>query len=253
MTKVATTTKAIRLALALTALTPVPLFAEGLTARQMLAQAQSQAVTLHGETKKPANTELAKADLKADISKADPIKTEPVSAADLAPPLPVIAPPAPVKPVPTTSADSVSQSRVASESVSTTPVHDAAPPSIATITVLPAPTLEVTSPAPPAPVAVKAPAATSAPENQTRATQAVPIVDVAPAQTPATSTAHGIPKPSSKTSSKAQREKLAAQHSRGSRAEQSFDGGGSIINARMISRIMQRPEVKSLIAQYGLE
>ena len=43
MTPFATTSKTIRLALALTVLTPVPLLAQALTAREMLAQAQNQA------------------------------------------------------------------------------------------------------------------------------------------------------------------------------------------------------------------
>src|SRR6202012_1604936 len=59
-----------------TVLTTVPLFAETLTARQMLAQVQNQAATLLGGAKKPTATEVAKLETgKTDLDKAEPVKT----------------------------------------------------------------------------------------------------------------------------------------------------------------------------------
>jgi hypothetical protein len=248
MTNLATTSNTIRLALALTVMAPVPLFAETLTARQMLAQAQTQAVKLPGEIKKPGTTELAKLEVgKADLGKAEPAKAEPAKAVDLVAPLPIIAPLAPIA-----SMNPAQQSHPANGSAAATPSLEVAKPSIASVTVPPAPsaaaiTGPVTAIVPP----VTYPAVTPAPEKHatvTRPALAAPTTDAAPTELPAKT---ARPETIAKTSSKAPKEKVAARRLQGSRSEFSFDGGSSRINARMISRIMQRPEVQSLIAQYG--
>lgn len=255
MTKFATSSKAIRLALALTVLTPMQLFAETLTARQMLAEAQNKAVTLPGEAKKSGTIELAK---------VEPTRTEPTRF-DLAPPMPVIAAPAPVMPVPAASVPTPPQSPVARESTPAVPTPDAAKPSVATITVPPAP-IAAAAPVPaPVPVPIAAvtpvaavPAIMPARENQARPALPAPATPVAAAvatepaaAAPAATspkTAHSLEAP---TSNKAPKQKVATRRSHGSQSE-AFNGGGSV-NAQIISRIMQRPEVQSLIAQYGAQ
>ncbi|MGC2084288.1 MAG: hypothetical protein WA702_13145, partial [Bradyrhizobium sp.] len=69
----------------------------------------------------------------------------------------------------------------------------------------------------------------------------------APAPVPAAIPTKSPHAHSARPSSKAPREQQTAmRHPRESRAA-SFNG----VNAQMISQIMQRPEVQSLIAQYG--
>jgi hypothetical protein len=245
MTNFARTSKIIRVALALTILTPVPLFAETLTARQMLAEAQNKAVMLPSESRKPGGIELAK---------VEPTRTEP-SRIDLAPPLLAVAAPAPVKPAPSASVGTPPLPTPAGESIPALPVPGAKP-SIAAIAVPSVPAAPIAAPAPiPTPVAVAAPVATPPtaaplPESQPRP---APIAVAAPALSPAAIATKPAHDTLTKATSKTPGEKVVARRPHGSRSETSFDARGSTINAQVISRIMQRPEVQSLIAQYGAQ
>jgi hypothetical protein len=75
----------------------------------------------------------------------------------------------------------------------------------------------------------------------------------APALSPAAIATKPAQDTLTKATSKTPGEKVVARRPHGSRSETSFDARGSTINAQVISRIMQRPEVQSLIAQYGAQ
>jgi hypothetical protein len=261
MTTFATTSKTIRLALALTVLTPLPSLAETLTAREMLAQAQKQAVTLPAEVKKPSTTELAKLEMgKPEPARTQPTKAEPPQA-ELAPPLPIIVPVAPENPAPAASA---SQGRPTSASAFAAPAPETAKPPIAAIAPVPVAPPAVTAPAiAPAPVTSAAPVATpaaAAPTPEPEARMARPST-VAP--TTSTASAAGTQSSAAfatktarassvKASGNPSYDKLSARRPHGSHGEPSF-GAGPTLNARMISQIMRRPEVQSLLAQYGAQ
>jgi hypothetical protein len=260
----ATTSKTIRLALAMTMLTPLPLLAETLTAREMLAQAQSQAVALPGEAKKPGATEIAKLEVgKPEPTRSQPTKTEPPQV-ELVPPMPIIVPTAPEKPAPAASAEPVSQQhRPASDNAALTSAPEVPRPSVA---VSIAPPAAITAPAPApaaAPSAVRPAIIAPTPQIGPAVSQSAhaapppPVASAAPAQLPHASspvlqikTRRGHDAGEAATAPREQ--KVATRHPRRSRGEPSLGIGGSGINAQMISRIMQRPEVKSLIAQYGV-
>jgi hypothetical protein len=261
MTTLATTSKTIRLALALTVLTPVPLLAQALTAREMLAQAQNQAVTLPGETKKSGTTEMAK----LEVGKPEPTRPQPVKAqpqVELAPPMPVIAPAAPEQPTPAALNSPVPLDRVSSDSPPAMPTPDSAKPSPAPAVVQAAPPAPVSvAPAPAAvsvaPIAAASPAPTSpapapAPQTEARVPQPAPVAPHArvarPDPAPAAVQTKSRHEQTAKVTSKAPpTEQIATRPPREQRVG-SFNG----VNARMISQIMRRPEVQSLIAQYGM-
>jgi len=238
MTNFATRSRTIPLALALTVLTPLSLFAEApMTARQMLAQAQNQALTAPSEIKK---VELDQSKPAQPIADAGDAGRKPLVIA-AAPETPFLT--APAEPVTPTS----------------TPTPDAAkpaPPSVASIVVLPAPSAAPS--AAPGSVAkpVSTPVATSpAPETQpTRATQpespSAATATVTPPQRPA-----AAPAPSRSKVGRVQttsNETVASKRSPASRSGASFTVSRSSINVQ-IGRIMQRPEVQSLLAQYGAD
>jgi hypothetical protein len=262
----ATTSKTIRLALAMTMLTPLPLLAERLTAREMLAQAQSQAIALPGEAKKPGTTEIAKLEVgKAEPTRPQPTKTEPPQV-ELVPPMPTVAPAGSEKPAPAASAEPASQNRVTSVNSSVMPAPEITKPSVSAAIMPPAAPTGVAAPTP-APAAAAPSAATPAaiaptPEAQarvsqsTRVTPTAPIANPAPVQMPVAASAALQTKSrrdhvASEVGNLA-RERVATRQPRRSGREPSLSVGGPGINAQMISRIMHRPEVQSLIAQYGL-
>ncbi len=250
----ATTSTTIRLALVLTVLIPMPLCAQTLTAREMLAQAQKQAVMPPEEIKKPGTTEIAK----LEVGKADPVrpqstKLEPPRV-ELAPPMPIIAPAAPEQPAPAASIQPAPQNRV-TDSAPAMPVPDIAKPSPAPIVLQAAPPAAVSIV--PAPVAIASPMPTPLAAAPTPAIQARASQPAAPhARVANTTYARG---PASAIQTKNRHEHAARASSKAPREEQTVmrhpheSRGGSFngVNAQMISQIMRRPEVQSLLAQYG--
>ncbi|CCD92819.1 conserved exported hypothetical protein [Bradyrhizobium sp. ORS 375] len=243
----------LRLALATAVLLPVTAFAETpMTARQMLAHAQTQALNLPGEIKKP------------ELDKNDRIGSEavgpPAAATTIAAPLAVIEPPAPQ---PTTlsalAAPAALPEPVAAQTrtnslTAAAPTVEAVKPANAAAAMHPVATAaetRVPTPATP-PVAATPPLATP------------PVVAPAVAPTPPSApVATAVPTPQAQTAptpssaakpAKAQRPAntapaRVAHHSAPRSSARSDDAAiGS-----QISRIMRRPEVQALMSQYGLE
>jgi energy-coupling factor transporter ATP-binding protein EcfA2 len=245
----ATTSKVVRLVLALTALALVPLLAQALIAHGMLAQAPHQAVTRPVESGKPGATDRQK----PEVSETDPdrtplTKTEPPRV-EFAPQMPILAPLAPEPTAPTASTEPASQSSVTSGSASVASAPKPAKPSI-TLTLVPRTPATATGLAQ-APAAVATPAAiVRIPAAPTVIAHQVPAR--AQVATPTATKTKTWRDHVAKAPGTIRREQNATtRHPCGVRGRPSFDIGGATINAHMISQIIQRPEIQLLIARYG--
>ncbi|CCD98673.1 conserved exported hypothetical protein [Bradyrhizobium sp. STM 3809] len=238
-------------------LLPITAFAESpMTARQMLAHAQTQALNLPSDVKRPEPETR-------ETSVSEPVAA-PVAATTLAAPLPVIEPPAPISPQPMTLSalavpampeptaaqtrtNSLTAATAAVETVKASNAAAAIPPVAATTTAetrveTPAAPPVATAPVPamppavataPAPTKPSVPAATVAPTPQAQtapspSSAAKPVKTPRPSNTAPARVAHKSAPPSS------------------ARSDEAAIG-------TQISRIMRRPEVQALMSQYGLE
>ncbi|NPV21553.1 hypothetical protein [Bradyrhizobium aeschynomenes] len=258
MTQRMSPSRIIQLTLAAAVLLPITAFAETpMTARQMLAHAQSQAVNVPDEVKKPEPN-------KNDRISGEAVVT-PTGASAVARPLPVIELPAPISPQPTTlSALTVPVARpepaspqtrtnsltAAAPSVDPVKAHAApATPSVATTAGTPgvAPTTPpVAAAASPAAAPAVGPAAATA-QPSVPTTIAAPTQEVQ-AVAPLSSSA-------ARPADARRPSKAAAPPSRivhKSSPRSSLRNDDAAIGTR-ISNIMRRPEVQALMSQYGLE
>ncbi|CCD88138.1 conserved protein of unknown function [Bradyrhizobium sp. ORS 285] len=257
MTKFTSRATTLQLTLAAAVLWPMAAFAETpMTARQMLAHAQTQALNVPGDIKKP---ELDRSEKITSASIAAPVETTAIAA-----PLPVIEPPAPIAPpsatltavpAPVIAPEAASPQLRANAVVAAAPTADivkasnttpVAPPVVAN-TVAPPPAVPATppaatvaAPAPASPTAA-APAASAAPPSRA---QAVAVAPSTKSPTPEkTVQAQRQPTPTSAAPAHPARKPAARSSARGT--ETSVE--------TQIARIMRRPEVQSLMSQYGLE
>jgi hypothetical protein len=273
MTKTGTILKAMQTVLLVTVLTPAPSFAEpALTARQMLAQAQTQSQdnAVKGEVKKITSRGLIMTDAQAAES-TNPNGQRPVVIPAVSAPL-VSAPVAPA-PVVVAKVDTPAPTPSTTEKVSTfevaaAPVTPAPQARIATssIVILPAP-----------PVAANS----TTPESVTKTDTATPTVATVPAQpsvtettiaAPASSlpvvaatsdTANDAPKANHATATVAPATKKAvastetvamhssSRHLRRSHPDNVFEISSANVGSQL-KHILNRPEVRTLLAQYGL-
>ncbi len=257
MIKFTSHARTLQLALATAVLLPMSASAETpMTARQMLAHAQTQALNVPGDIKQPA----------PDSSERIVSESAASGGASIAAPLPVIEPPTPISaPASTLTASAVPvpapegallQSRTNSLTAAA-PVAEAAkasnavlatPPVAATTEtrpVAPTATPPATTAASPAIVPAVAPAAaptqpglTAAAPTQTTRTKATTLPS-------AEKTALARHQPTSADAS-------AARPAPKPSARSSRHSDDDAISTR-ISRIMRRPEVQSLMSQYGLD
>jgi len=262
MTKFATRSKTMQLAFAATVLMPASTFAETpMTARQMLAHAQIQALNVPGDIKKSA-PELDRSD-KIEKMMSGPAPASTTAAAVVSsvpaiePPMPVLPattmPMAPAMPVAPAEA-SPPQARVnAADSAAAT--SDTVKASNAAVAMLPAaasvvesrPSAAAPSPvtaAAPPPAAAVAPVSTPAqppvPAASTTATRLQPDGDV----------------PAREKAAPARRQPKVASTGAPARHARNSGGRSGVSDASIdsqISRIMRRPDVQSLMSQYGLD
>ena len=254
MTKFASRSTSLQLAVAAAVLIPMSAFGETpMTARQMLAHAQTQALNVPGDIKKPA--------LEPDRSEkfSGEAVAAPAIGTTIAAPLPVIEPPAPIAPptaTPTALATPIAAPETASpQSRSNTltavaPATDtvkalnalvAIPPVAASTAETPAPTPSTPPTAALAPPAV-APAQPTLPAaTATETTRIQAVTTTSSSEKPA----HAQRQPATATPA-------VARPARKSVARSSVRSDDAVINTQ-ISRIMRRPEVQSLMSQYGLD
>ncbi|WP_315741117.1 hypothetical protein [Bradyrhizobium sp. SZCCHNR1093] len=257
MIKFTSHARTLQLALATAVLLPMSASAETpMTARQMLAHAQTQALNVPSDIRKP------------ELDRSEKITSEAASAgnAAIAAPLPVIEPPAPISPpapaltalaAPVPAPEAASSQTRTNSLTAAVPVAEAAktsnpvlatPPVAATTEtrpVAPAATPPATAAASPAVVPAVAPAAAPTQPGLTAA---------APTQTTRTKAAT---LPSAEKTALARHQPTSADASAGRpapkpRARSSRHSDDDAISTR-ISRIMRRPEVQSLMSQYGLD
>jgi hypothetical protein len=290
MTRTATILKAMQAVLLVTVFTPAPLFAEpALTARQMLAQAQiqSQDNAVKGEVKKITSRGLILTDAQA-AEPANPNPQRPVVKATI--PAPVVLAPIAPAPAVVSKVDTPAPTPSTSEKVSTSSFEVAAAPvtpapqaSVATssIVILPAPpvaadtatpetvtktdtaTSMATVPAQINPVAIAA----STVQAQTSVTEATMPASASslPVVAATKGTANDTPKANNATDASvapatkkavASTETVAAhsssRHSRRSHPDNVFEIGNAKFGTQL-KHILSRPEVKLLLAQYGLD
>jgi len=250
MTKFASRSTSLQLAVAAAVLIPMSAFGETpMTARQMLAHAQTQALNVPGDIRKPA--------LEPDRSEkfSGEAVAAPAIGTTIAAPLPVIEPPAPIAP-PTALATPIAAPETASpQSRSNTltavaPATDtvkalnalvAIPPVAASTAETPAPTPSTPPTAALAPPAV-APAQPTLPAaTATETTRIQAVTTTSSSEKPA----HAQRQPATATPA-------VARPARKSVARSSVRSDDAVINTQ-ISRIMRRPEVQSLMSQYGLD
>jgi len=261
MTKFATRSRTMQLALAATVLMPISSFAETpMTARQMLAHAQTQALNVPGDIKR-TGPEL---DVSAKIMSAPVAPSSSTAAA--APSPPVIEPPAPLSaqtaappalamPVPPAE-PAAPQARANADSAAPPTEANKAP--TAAVAMLPA-AATVPESRPSAPVLPPVTAATPSPTT-TAMPASAPVQPSVPAVA-SIPTARLLPDADAPASKKAAPERsqpkmagTAAPTRQGRKpsGRSATDVSDSSIEMR-ISRIMRRPEVQSLMSQYGLD
>jgi hypothetical protein len=281
MTKTGTILKAMQAVLLVTVFTPAPSFAEpALTARQMLAQAQiqSQDNAVKGEVKKITSRGLILTDAQA----AEPTKPNlqrPFVTATISAPL-VSAPVAPA-PAVVTKVDTPVPTPNTTEMVSTSSFEVAAAPmtpapqaSVATssIVILPAPPVAADTIPPKsvtktgtitstvAPVAIPASTVQTRPSESEAAMPApassLPVVAATKDTTNNAPKANNSPvatiapaKKKAVASAEAAATRSSSKHSR--RPHNVYEIGNANIGTQ-VQHILNRPEVKLLLAQYGL-
>lgn len=258
MTRLTITTKSLRAALLLSVLTPAPLLAEpALTARQMLAQAQTKAEVHQASgalTQISRRLSTIEAPAAAAAEPAKPTATAAVAEPQVAPaPAALVTSDAPavtIRPEPavfvTAAVEPTAPERVTPlETKAGTPQAISTPPAIEPAAPVSAPTY--TSPTKPE---VKAEVATPAPAPADVAKQ-IPA--------PATASVKEVPKPE-------QNAAPAAASTRKENAERTVHAKTSAPQERrrhsadfntvnldgQIQRIINRPEVRAALAQYGL-
>jgi hypothetical protein len=262
MIKFAPPLTTIQLALAAAVLIPISVAAETpMTARQMLAHAQTQALNVPGDIRKPA----------LEPDRGDKISSgsvgAPTSSVAIAAPLPMIEPPARIAPAATTISALASPAAVQEGAALQSRANSltAVPPPAGTVSVSNA---LVTPPSMAAAIAETQPAAPATPPvSAVASSAAAPAVvpAAAPAQPPlpataATETTRVPPVATTSSSDKpahAQRQPMTdnsapARPARKTAARSSTRSDDAAIGTR-ISRIMRRPEVQSLMSQYGLD
>jgi hypothetical protein len=281
MTKIGTILKAMQAVLLVTVVTPAPLFAEpAVTARQMLAQAQiqSQDNAVKGEVKKITSRGLILTDAQA-AEPAKPNLQRPFVTATISAAL-VSAPVAPA-PAVVTNVDTPVPTPNATEMVSTSsfevaaaPVTPAAETPVATssIVVLPAPPLAADTIPPEsvtktdtitsmvAPVAIPA-STVQTPSSATEAAMPAPASSL-PVVAATTGTANAAPtadNAASATVAPAKRKAVASTEAAATRSSSRhprrphnvYEIGNANIGTQ-VQHILNRPEVRSLLAQYGV-
>jgi hypothetical protein len=283
MMKTGTILKAMQTVLLVTIFTPVPSFAEpALTARQMLAQAQiqSQDNAVEGEVKKITSRGLILTDAQA-AEPPKPSLQRPVVTATISAPL-VSAPVAPA-PAVVTKVDTPAPTPSTTEKVSASsfevvaaPVTPAAETSVATssIVVLPAPPLAADTILPEsvtktgtimsmvAPVAIPA----STVETRSSATEAampapassLPVVAATNGtanDAPTADNAAGATVAPAKRKAAASTEtgatRSSSRHPRRPHPYSIYEIGNANIRTQ-VQHVLNRPEVRSLLAQYGV-
>lgn len=266
MTKTATILKAMQAVLLVTVFTPAPLFAEpALTARQMLAQAQiqSQDNAVKGEVKKITSRSLILTDAQAAES-ANPNPQRPVVKATIPAPLvsaPIAPAPAVVTKVDTPAPTPTEKVSTSSFQVAAAPVtaEPQAPVATSSIVILPAPppaaettppesvtktdivtstsTTEAAMPAPASSLPVVS--ATKDTTNDAPKANSSTVATIAPAKKKAVASAEAVATRSS------------SRHPRRPHPDNVYEIGNANIGAQ-VQHILNRPEVKLLLAQYGL-
>ncbi|NPU64492.1 hypothetical protein HL667_05725 [Bradyrhizobium sp. 83012] len=259
MTQHMSPSRIIQLTLTAAVLLPITAFAETpMTARQMLAHAQSQAVNVPDEVKKPEPD-------KNDRMSGEAVVT-PTGASAVARPLPVIEPPAPISPQPTTlSALTVPVARpepaspqtrtnsltAAAPSVDPVKAHAApATPSVATAAGS-TPSVAPTTP----PVAAAASPAAAPAVGPAAATAQPSVPTTIAARTQEVQAVAPLSSSAARPADARRPSKAAAPPSRivhKSSPRSSLRNDDAAIGTR-ISNIMRRPEVQALMSQYGLE
>lgn len=253
MIKFASRSTTMQLAVAAAVLMPMSAFAETpMTARQMLAHAQTQALNVPGDIKKPALEPDRSEKFSGEAIAAPTIGTA------LAAPLPLIEPPAPIAPpaaaltalaTPVAAPEPASPQSRSNALTAVTPAADAVKASNAQVAIPPVTAGIAAAPAatPSTPMAVVAsPAAAPAQPTLPAATATETT------QMQAVTTTSSTEKPVHAQRQPAAATPAPARPARKSVARSSGRSDDAAINTQ-ISRIMRRPEVQSLMSQYGLD
>ncbi|BAM90101.1 conserved hypothetical protein [Bradyrhizobium oligotrophicum S58] len=248
MIKFAPRSTTMQLAVAAAVLMPMSAFAETpMTARQMLAHAQTQALNVPGDFKKPA--------LEPDRSEKSVGATidAPSIGAAIAAPLPVIEPPAPIAP-PAATLTALATPIAAPEAASPQSRNNALTAVAPAADTVKASNAMVAMPPVAASIAETPPAApVAAPVTAVASPAAAPAQPTLPAATTTeTPRMQAVTTSSSEKLAHAQRQPAPARPARKSVAKSSSRSDDAAINTQ-ISRIMRRPEVQSLMSQYGLD
>jgi hypothetical protein len=280
MTKIGTILKAMQAVLLVTVFTPVPSFAEpALTTRQMLAQAQiqSQDNAVKGEVKKITGRGLILTDAQA-AEPAKPNLPRPVVTATFSEPLvsaPVAPAPAVVTKVDTRAAtpsatDKVSKSTFEVAAAPATPAAET-PVATSSIVVLPAPplaadTIPSESVTKTGNITSTVAAVESTVQTQSSATEAAMPAPASslPVVAATKRTANDTPTPDNAagaTVAPAKRKALAStetgatrnssRHPRRPHPYSIYEIGNANVGTQ-VQHILNRPEVRSLLAQYGV-
>lgn len=264
MMKFASRSTTLQLALATAVLMPMSAFAEPpTTARQMLAHAQTQALNVPGDIKKTTS----------ELDKSEKITSGPVvaplDAAFAAAPLPIIEPPAPISSpmamsqtlaaaAPVAPAETIPPRGRADVGGPVAPAADAVKASSATVAMLPATsgTTETRASAPATPPVTAIASPIAAPVVTPAATPAQSSMPATAATEPTRLPAANAS--SSENAAQARRQRSTANPAMPTRparksAARSSARSDDVAIGSQISRIMRRPEVQSLMSQYGLE
>jgi hypothetical protein len=283
MTKIGTILKAMQAVLLVTAFTPAPSFAKpAVTARQMLAQAQiqSQDNAVKSEVKKITGRGLIMTDAQA-AEPSNPMVRRPVVTATISAPL-VSAPVAPA-PAVATSVDTPAATPSATDKVSKSTFEVAAAPvtppaetpvATSSIVVMPAPPLAADT-MPPESVtktdtitSTVAPVAIPASTVQTRSSATEAAMPASASSLPVVAATNGTANDAptadnaaGATVAPAKRKAVASTENGATRGSSRHPrrphpyGAYEIGNANIgtqVQHILNRPEVRSLLAQYGV-
>lgn len=265
--KTGTIVKAMQAVLLMTVLTPATVYADPLSTRQMLAQAQTQSQdqAVKGEVKRiNRGLILGTAEAATNSNAQRPVEIPAISAPAPTTPAPVVAVEAPQVEIPALPArkDEVPVAPTTDNSF-TTAAAPAASTSVAQTSSI------VTLPAPAQPAAdTSAPATTNAPTTTDAVTAPAPVAPVAPvtttAQTPttvttpaATTTTAKVDTAASSTNTSSTKTVQASHQSRSRHhSDDSFDVGGVNISSgnidRQLTKFINRRDVKSILSQFGL-
>jgi hypothetical protein len=264
MTKTGTIVKAMQAVLLVTVLTPATVYADPLSTRQMLAQAQTQSQdqAVKGEVKRiNRGLILGTAEAATNSNAQRPVE------------IPAISTPAPTTPAPALAVEAPQV-----EIPALPPRHDEAPASAATdgtFSTAAAPSAStsvaqtssiVTLPAPAQPATdTTAPVTTSAPAATDAATMPAPVAPVATnvpvtatVTTPvATTTTAKVDTATSSANTSSTKTTQASHQSRSRHhSDDSFDVGGFNVSSgdinRQLTKFINRRDVKSILAQFGL-